>query len=103
MKLKKGDKVMVIAGKNRGKTATIARAFPHEDMILLDGLNLVKRHRKPSAQNRKGQIVDKPMPIHESNVMLIDPKSGKPTRVKIVRDAEGNRQRVAVKSGQELK
>ncbi len=103
MKLKKGDKVMVIAGKNRGKTATIARAFPHEDMILLDGLNLVKRHRKPSAQNRKGQIVDKPMPIHASNVMLIDPKSGKPTRVKIVRDAEGNRQRVAVKSGQELK
>lgn len=103
MKLKKGDKVMVIAGKNRGKTATIARAFPHEDMILLDGLNLVKRHRKPSAQNRKGQIVDKPMPIHASNVMVVDPKSGKPTRVKIVRDAEGNRQRVAVKSGQELK
>ena len=103
MKLKKGEKVMVIAGKNRGKTATIARAFPHEDMILLDGLNLVKRHRKPSAQNRKGQIVDKPMPIHASNVMVVDPKSGKPTRVKIVRDAEGNRQRVAVKSGQELK
>jgi large subunit ribosomal protein L24 len=103
MKLKKGDKVMVIAGKNRGQTSTIVRTLPARTMVVLDGLNLVKRHRRPSASNRKGQIVDKTMPIHASNVMLIDPKSGKPTRIKITRSADGARQRIAVKSGQELK
>lgn len=103
MKLKKGDKVIIIAGKNKGQSGTIAQAFPRDNMILLDGINLVKKHRKPSAQNRKGQIVDKPMPMHVSNVMLADPQSGKPTRIKITRDKEGNRGRVAIKSGQELK
>ena len=94
---------MVIAGKDRGQTATITRILSEKNLIVLDGLNLVKRHRRPNAQNRKGQIIDKPMPIHASNVMLVDPKSGKPTRIKIVRSTEGDRQRVAVKSGQELK
>ena len=103
MKLKKGDKVIVIAGKSKGQSGTIVRAFPSENMIVLDGINLVKKHRKPSSQNRKGQIIDMPMPLHASNVQLLDPKSGKPTRIKIVRDNEGNRSRVAVKSGQELK
>ncbi len=101
MKLKKGDKVIVVAGKSKGSTGTIVRAFPREDMVLLDGINMVKRHRKPSASNRSGQIIEKAMPVHASNVMLVDPKSGKPTRIKIVRK-EGARTRVAVKSGQEL-
>ena len=103
MKLKKGDKVMVVAGKNRGVTAVIVRTLPARSMVVLDGVNLVKRHRRPSASNRKGQIVEKPMPIHVSNVMIVDPKSGKPTRIKITRGADGVRQRVSVKSGQELK
>ena len=103
MKLKKGDKVMVIAGKNRGQNGTIARVMPRENLVLLDGVNLVKRHRRPSAQNRKGQIIDKPMPIHVSNVMIVDPKTGKPSRIKIVRDKDGARGRVAVKSGEALK
>ncbi len=103
MKLRKGDKVIVIAGKARGQTSTIVRVLRKSDMVLLDGVNLVKRHRRPSAQNRKGQIIDKPMPIHASNVMLVDPKTGKPTRIKIVRDEKGGRTRVAVKSGNELK
>ena len=102
MKLKKGDKVIVIAGKSRGKTGTISHAFPKEDRVLLDGINVVKRHRRPSAQNRSGQIVDKPMTIHVSNVMLVDPKTGKPTRIKITRDKDGARERVAVKSGEVL-
>jgi large subunit ribosomal protein L24 len=80
MKLKKGDKVIVIAGKSRGKTGSIVRVMP-------------------KAQSRAGQIVEKPMPLHASNVMLVDPKDGKPTRIKISR-AEGGRTRVAVKSGQ---
>src|SRR3989338_4139689 len=103
MKLRKGDKVVVIAGKSRGQSGTIVRVLPHEDRAVLDGVNLAKRHRKPSAQNRKGQIIERAMPLHASNVMLADPKSGKPTRVKIVRGKDGARERVAVKSGQALK
>ncbi len=94
---------MVIAGKSKGSSAAIVRVLPKDNMVVLDGLNLSKRHRKPTQQNRKGQIVDKPMPIHASNVMFIDPKSGKPTRIKITRDKDGKRQRVAVKSGDQLK
>lgn len=94
---------MVTAGKHRGQVSTIVRVLPREDLVVLDNVNLVKRHRRANAQNRKGQIVDKSMPLHVSNVMLVDPKSSKPTRIKIVRDAEGRRQRIAVKSGQEIK
>jgi large subunit ribosomal protein L24 len=108
MKLKKGDKIIVIAGKEKGQSGTIVRVLPSRDMVVLDKMNLVKRHRKPNQQARKGQIVDKPMPIHVSNVMLADPKDGKPTRIKITRlpaqagDEKGARSRVAVKSGQSL-
>lgn len=103
MKIKKGDKVIVIAGKERGKTSTVVRVLPRENRVLLDGLNLSKRHRRPSARNRKGQIIDRAMPMHASNVMILDPKSGKPSRVKIVRGKDGLRERVAVKSGERLK
>lgn len=103
MKLKKGDKVIVIAGKSRGQMGTIMRAMPAQNMVLLEGVNLVKRHRKPTRQSGKGQIVDMPVPLHASNVQLVDPKSGKPTRIRIQRGKEGERTRVAVKSGQELK
>jgi large subunit ribosomal protein L24 len=102
MKLKKGDKVIVIAGNAKGESAAIVRVFPTDNMVLLDGINLVKRHRKPSAQNRTGQIIERAMPIHASNVMLVDPKSGKPTRIKISRDDKGSRTRVAVKSGETI-
>lgn len=102
MKLRKGDKVVVIAGKERGKAGSIVRVFPRENLVVLDGMNLSKRHHRPSARNRKGQIVERAMPMHASNVQLLDPKSGKPTRIKIVRGKDGGRERVAVKSGQAL-
>lgn len=95
--------MIVIAGKERGKTSTIVRVLPQENLVILDGLNLSKRHRRPSAQNRKGQIIERAMPMHVSNVMIVDPRSGKPTRVKFSRDKEGTRIRIAVKSGQEIK
>lgn len=95
--------MVIIAGKDLGKTGTIARVMPKEDKVLVDGINIVKRHRKPSAQNRQGQIVEMPRPIHVSNVAVADPKTGKPSRVKIVRGTDGSRERVAVKSGQSLK
>ncbi|MCE9541162.1 50S ribosomal protein L24 [Candidatus Kaiserbacteria bacterium] len=103
MKLKKGDNVIVIAGKSKGEKGAIVRAFPRDNMVLIDGVNLVKRHRKPTQESRKGQIIDKPMPIHVSNVQLADPRGGKPTRIKIVRGKDGARSRVAVGSGQEIK
>lgn len=102
MKLKKGDKVVVIAGKSKGEKGTISRVLPEENMVLIDGINLAKKHRRRTRTTGKGQIVEKAMPIHASNVMLADPKDGKPTRVKITRDKEGKRQRVAVKSGESI-
>ncbi|HWP61386.1 MAG TPA: 50S ribosomal protein L24, partial [Candidatus Paceibacterota bacterium] len=96
------DKVLVIAGKSKGQTGTILRVFPADNRVILDGINLSKRHRRANRQGGKGQIIDKVMPLHASNVMAIDPKSGKPTRIKISRK-DGGRTRVAAKSGQELK
>ena len=94
---------MVIAGKDKGQQSTIVLVLEKQHRVVLDQLNMVKRHQRPSARNRKGQVIDKPMSIHVSNVQLIDPKGGKPTRIKIVRTKEGLRTRVAVKSGEQLK
>lgn len=102
MKIKKGDKVMVIAGKSKGQSGTVSAAIPAHSMVVVEGLNLSKKHLRKSQKNRTGQIVDRAMPLHVSNVQLIDPKSGKPTRVKIVRGKDGKRERVAVKSGEKF-
>lgn len=102
MKLKKGDKVIVIAGKSKGQTGTIARVLPKDTMVVIDGVNIVKKHRRPNAKARSGQIVDVAMPLHASNVMIADPKTGKPSRIKVTRDDKGVRSRVALKSGQTL-
>jgi large subunit ribosomal protein L24 len=98
MKIRKGDNVIVTSGKDKGKTGTVARALPAKEMVLIDGLNMKKRHQKARRGGVKGQIVDKAMPIHVSNVSLVDPKKGGVTRIRIVRE-EGKRTRVAVKSG----
>ena len=94
--------MIVIAGKSKGQSGTIVRALPKKNAVVLDGLNLVKKHRRANQQGRKGQIVEKPMPIHISNVALVDPKDGKPTRITIKRGKNGERERVAVNSGQSL-
>ncbi len=102
MKIIKGDKVVVISGKDRGKSGTVTEAFPKSDMILIEGINMKKKHQRATGRNvRKGQIIDKAFPFHVSNVMLLDPKTGKGTRIGIKRK-DGNRVRVAKKSGQEL-
>jgi large subunit ribosomal protein L24 len=102
MKLKKGDNIIVIAGKSKGKTGAIVRVMPKDNAVLVDGLNMVKRHRRATSTSRAGQIVEKIMPIHASNVMLVDPKTEKGTRIRIERK-DGARTRVAVKSGQTVK
>lgn len=102
MKLKKGDKVIVIAGKDRGETGVILRAMPSEHKVLIEGVNVMKRHRRPTAKSRKGQIVDIPVAIHVSNVAIVDPTSGKPSRIKVTRTEGGARERTAVRSGQKI-
>lgn len=97
MKIKKGDTVIVIAGKDKGKSGKVVRALPKEDRIVVEGVNIAKRHQRSRRRGESGQIVDKTLPVHVSNVALKDPKSGKPTRVGIVRK-DGVRTRIAKKS-----
>ncbi|MCV2953851.1 50S ribosomal protein L24, partial [Escherichia coli] len=81
MHVKKGDKVKVITGKDKGKSGKVLAAFPKKDRVLIEGINMVKKHTKPSNVNPQGGILNVEAPIHVSNVMLLDPKTGEPTRV----------------------
>lgn len=98
MKVKKGDTVVVIAGKDRGKSGTIVRVYPKKDQVLVEGVNMAKKHEKARRAGQRGQILERAVPVHVSNVALKDPKSGKPTRLKMVIDGE-KKTRTAVKSG----
>ncbi|OZS78543.1 50S ribosomal protein L24 [Tetzosporium hominis] len=102
MHVKKGDKVMVISGKDKGKTGVILSAFPKKDRVLVEGVNIVKKHTKPNQANPQGGIVEQEAAIHVSNVMLIDPKTGEPTRVGY-KGEDGKKVRVAKKSGEIIK
>jgi large subunit ribosomal protein L24 len=97
-RLKKGDEVKVIAGKDKGKTGKILTVVRKYDRVVVDGVNIAKRHTKPSPQNQDGGIVEKTVGIHISNVMLIDPKSKKPTRIGY-KIEDGKKIRFAKKSG----
>src|SRR5699024_89013 len=101
MHVKKGDKVMVITGKDKGKTVVVLTAFPKQDRVLVEGVNVVKKHMKPNQLNPQGGIVDQEAAIHVSNVMVIDPKTGEPTRVGY-KVEDGKKVRVAKKSGEVL-
>ncbi|CAM3242614.1 50S ribosomal protein L24 [Filibacter tadaridae] len=101
MHVKKGDKVMVITGKDKGKTGVILAAYPKKDRVLVEGVNIVKKHMKPNQENPQGGIVSLEATIHISNVMLIDPKTGEPTRVGY-KFEDGKKVRVAKKSGENL-
>ncbi len=81
MKIKKGDKVVVIAGHEKGKEGVVKQAMPATNMVIIEGLNVVKKHNKPNQQNTEGSITTKEAPIHVSNVAIIDPKKKVPTRV----------------------
>lgn len=101
-KIKKGDLVAVIAGKDKGKQGKVLELLTKQSRVLVEGVNRVKRHTKPSQKNPQGGILEKEAPLHISNVMLVDPKTNKGGRIKIV--AKGKeRVRVFKKSGTELK
>ena len=98
MKLKKGDTVVVIAGKDKGKEGEVAQVLPTENKVIVSGVNTAKKHQKPRAANQQGGIIDRDMPIDASNVMLVH--RGTPTRVGYRIDANGNKVRVAKRTGE---
>ena len=100
MKIKKNDTVVVMAGDSAGKSGKVLRVFPEKQRIIVEGVNLVSRHRRPSQTNPQGGITRQEAPIHVSNVMLFDPKAGRPTRIgkQIIVDENTGKQRHARRS-----
>jgi large subunit ribosomal protein L24 len=109
MKIRRDDMVKVISGKDRGKTGRVLAVDPRKQKVVVEGLNIQKRHTRPHTlrdtqrtQTAAGGIIEAPGPIHVSNVQLLDPKTGDPTRVGLKRDASGRRVRVAKRSGSDI-
>ncbi len=107
-RLKKDDLVVFISGKNArsgntpAKRGRVVRFIKETNRVIVDGANLVKRHTKPTPKNSRGGILDKPMAVHASTVMLIDPSTDKPTRVRMGKDKDGKTVRLATKSGKPI-
>lgn len=101
MHVKKGDKVKVISGKDKGKQGSVLEAYPKKERVLVEGVNVIKKHAKPSQDNPQGGILNQEAAIHASNVMPLDPKSGEPTRVGY-EERNGKKVRIAKKSGEAL-
>jgi large subunit ribosomal protein L24 len=108
LKVRRGDTVEVISGKDAGKQGRVLRVEPKKSRLYVEGLNMVKRHQRPRSLKdtqrggKVGGVIEKEGPIHVSNVMILDPKDNKPTRITIERTAEGTRERVAKRSSTKL-
>ena len=102
MPITKGDTVRVMRGEDKTKEGKVIRVFPKTGRITIEGVNIVKRHRKARRAEEQSQIMEMPAPIHHSNVMLLDPKSGAPTRLRARIDDDGTKERIAVKSDQAI-
>lgn len=102
MKIHKGDKVRVLAGKDRGKEGEVTVANPTKQTVVIEGVNLAKKHQRPLGEGSPGGIIDVNMPLHVSNVAIISPKDGKPTRVGYKFLTDGTKVRVCKRTGAEL-
>ena len=103
-KIRRGDRVMVIAGRDRGKTGDVLKVLREKERILVQGVQMVKKHQRPTQENPQGQIIEKEASIHVSNVMHLDPNDQKPTRVGIRLDEKsGKKMLVARRSQQEIR
>ncbi|HAU21055.1 MAG TPA: 50S ribosomal protein L24 [Erythrobacter sp.] len=100
-KIKKGDSVVVLSGKDKGMTGTVSKVLPKEGKVIVEGANVATRHRKPSQANPQGGIDRREAPMHIAKVAVADPKDGKPTRVRF-EERDGKKVRVAVKSGETI-
>lgn len=96
-----GDTVQVISGDDKGKRGKVLRVHPKTGRVTVQGVAMIKKHQRPT-QNTPGQIIEREAPIHHSKTMLIDPKSGEPTRIRRQKDKDGTLERIAVKSGQSI-
>lgn len=101
-KIKRGDKVVVISGKDKGKRGTVRAVINKHDRLLVEGVNVIKRHQRARAQGQISQIVEKEAPLHMSNVMLIDPNTDQPTRVGFRKREDGTLVRVGKRSGEDI-
>lgn len=101
-RLQKGDEVVVISGKDKGKKGKVMRFFAENNRVLVEGINLVKRHMRPNPRMQQGGILEREQPIAASKVMLVDPSTGKGTRVRSKTDDKGNKVRIAAKSGEQI-
>jgi large subunit ribosomal protein L24 len=99
MPVVRGDQVLVVRGDDKGKRGEVIHVYPKKGRVTVKGVNIVKRHRKARTAEEQSGIIEMEAPIHVSNVMLIDPKSGEPTRVRMRIDDDGTKERIAVKSG----
>lgn len=102
MKLRKGDEVEIIAGKDRGKRGKVLRVLPSDDKIVVDGVNVMKKHRKARGEGSKGERVESEFPIHVSNAMLVCPDTGKPTRIGYAVEGD-TKVRVSRRSGKTIR
>ena len=100
-KIKKGDSVVVLSGKDKGRTGTVQQVMPKTGKIIVEGINVITRHNKPTQLNPQGGIERKPAPMNISKVAVADPKDGKPTRVRF-EEKDGKKVRIAVKSGETI-
>ncbi|MFG1480708.1 50S ribosomal protein L24 [Xanthobacter sp. V4C-4] len=100
-KIKKGDKVVVLAGRDKGRTGEVIQVLPKEERALVRGVNIIKRHQRQTA-NQEGGIISKEAPIHLSNIAVADPKGGKPSRVGFQVLEDGSKIRVAKRSGEKI-
>jgi large subunit ribosomal protein L24 len=100
-KIKKGDKVVVLTGRDKGRTGEVIEVNPTAERALVRGVNLVKRHQRQSAQ-QEGGIISKELPVHLSNIAIADPKDGKPTRIGFKIGSDGRKVRIAKRSGAEI-
>lgn len=102
LKIRKGDRVKVIAGKDKGKEGVVSRAIPEADKVIVDGVNVARRHTKPTRAMQQGGIIDKDMPIHVSNLAILCSSCGKPTRVGYRFEPDGTKVRTCKKCGSDV-
>ncbi|MDL2362909.1 MAG: 50S ribosomal protein L24 [Patescibacteria group bacterium] len=103
IRIKKGDTVVVLAGKQKGQTGKVSATHPQENKVTVDGINIVKKHQKPNQQHPQGGIIEITKPIWVSKVAIVEPTSKKPSRIGYSIDKDGNKTRIFKKSGKEIK
>jgi len=102
MKIRKGDRVVVISGKDKGTEGVVERAIPEKGKVIVEGVNIARKHQAPGRQDQQGGIIDKAMPLDVSNVAVISPQDGRPTRVGYRTDESGQKIRICKRTGADL-